>query len=93
MHTIQIQFQPSCNFNKQIGLLLSLNAGLFTYMFSSFYVHSYTRKPRETKEIAATDNCTIISSNNNNAELTAVEKPLKKDATTNTEPKPTKKLN
>lgn len=46
MHTIQIQFQPSCAFPKQIGLLLSLNAGIFTYMFSAFYVHSYNRKPR-----------------------------------------------
>lgn len=50
VHTIQIQFQPSCAFPKQIGALLSLNAGIFTYMFSSFYIYSYTRKPRAVKE-------------------------------------------
>lgn len=42
-HTIQIQFQPNCNFSKSIGALLSLNAALFTYMFSSFYIKSYNR--------------------------------------------------
>ncbi|XP_058054557.1 elongation of very long chain fatty acids protein 7 [Anopheles bellator] len=42
-HTIQVQFQPSCTYPKSIAALLSLNAGLFIYMFSSFYVHSYIR--------------------------------------------------
>lgn len=45
-HTFQIQFQPNCEFSKFIGLLLSLNAALFTYMFSSFYIKSYNRKAK-----------------------------------------------
>lgn len=45
VHTAQIQFQPTCNFPKSIGLLLTFNAGLFTYMFTSFYIKSYNRKP------------------------------------------------
>ncbi|ETN64723.1 elongase [Anopheles darlingi] len=43
-HTLQVQFQPSCSYPKSIAALLTLNAGLFIYMFSSFYVHSYLRK-------------------------------------------------
>lgn len=46
-HTIQIQFQPNCNFPKFIGMLLTLNAALFTYMFSSFYIKSYNKKAKE----------------------------------------------
>lgn len=48
VHTVQIQFQPTCNFPKSIGLLLTLNAGIFTYMFSSFYIKSYNRRPTKT---------------------------------------------
>lgn len=37
-------------FPKSIGLLLTFNAGLFTYMFSSFYIRSYTKKhPSKTE--------------------------------------------
>lgn len=43
IHTIQIQFQPNCQYNKSIGALLTLNAALFTYMFSSFYIKSYNK--------------------------------------------------
>lgn len=43
-HTVQIQFQPDCKFNKGIGVLLSVNAALFIYMFSAFYVKSYRKK-------------------------------------------------
>uniref|UniRef100_A0A182P528 Elongation of very long chain fatty acids protein n=1 Tax=Anopheles epiroticus TaxID=199890 RepID=A0A182P528_9DIPT len=43
-HTVQVQFQPTCGYPKSIAALLTLNAGLFIYMFSSFYVHSYIRK-------------------------------------------------
>lgn len=55
VHTIQVQFQPSCNFPKSIAALLSLNAGLFTYMFSSFYIKSYQKRSAEqnTKEVKA----------------------------------------
>lgn len=49
-HTIQIQFQPSCNFPKSIGALLSLNAALFTYMFSSFYIKSYNKQEKALKD-------------------------------------------
>lgn len=45
VHTFQIQFQPTCNFPKSIGFLLTLNAGIFTYMFSSFYIKSYNKRP------------------------------------------------
>jgi len=48
VHTAQIQFQPTCNFPKPIGALLTLNAGLFTYMFSSFYIRSY-KKPSKSE--------------------------------------------
>ena len=44
VHTIQIQFQPNCGYSKGIGSLLTLNAGLFTYMFSSFYIKTYLRR-------------------------------------------------
>lgn len=45
-HTVQIQFQPDCAFPKGIGALLSLNSGLFLYMFSSFYVKTYKKNQR-----------------------------------------------
>lgn len=48
IHTAQIQFQPTCAFPKSIGLLLTFNAGLFTYMFTSFYIKSYIRKPTKS---------------------------------------------
>lgn len=43
-HTLQVQFQPSCSYPKSIAALLTLNAGIFIYMFSTFYVRSYLRK-------------------------------------------------
>lgn len=97
VHTIQIQFQPSCGFPKQIGILLSLNAGIFTYMFSAFYVHSYNRKPRgggaaATKEIVANENCSNGSSNNNNNAKERVALTTL-NAATNADTKPTKKSN
>lgn len=51
VHTAQIQFQPSCNFPKSIGALLTLNAGIFTYMFSSFYIRSYNKKHSSKSEL------------------------------------------
>lgn len=56
VHTIQIQFQPTCNFPKSIGFLLTLNAGLFTYMFSSFYIKSYNKKHPSKSELNEVDN-------------------------------------
>uniref|UniRef100_T1GSR3 Elongation of very long chain fatty acids protein n=1 Tax=Megaselia scalaris TaxID=36166 RepID=T1GSR3_MEGSC len=46
VHTFQLQFQPSCNFPKSIAALLTFNAGLFTYMFSSFYVKNYKKEQK-----------------------------------------------
>lgn len=42
-HTLQVQFQPTCGYPKSIAALLTLNAALFIYMFSMFYVKSYLR--------------------------------------------------
>ncbi|TMW45923.1 hypothetical protein DOY81_008998 [Sarcophaga bullata] len=47
VHTLQIQFQPNCAFPKPIGALLTFNAGLFTYMFSSFYVKNYNKEQKK----------------------------------------------
>jgi len=55
-HTIQIQFQPDCGYSKPIGALLSTNAALFTYMFSSFYIQSY--KKQQKKAAALDENAT-----------------------------------
>lgn len=63
VHTAQIQFQPTCNFPKAIGLLLTFNAGLFTYMFSSFYIKSYNRKP--SKSALDADDNKYIKQNGN----------------------------
>lgn len=46
VHTIQLQFQPGCDFPKSIGALLTFNAGLFTYMFSAFYVKNYKKEQK-----------------------------------------------
>lgn len=62
-HTIQIQFQPNCNFSKPIGALLSLNAALFTYMFSSFYIKSYNRKTKiviDEKKMVYDENSNVV---------------------------------
>lgn len=63
VHTIQIQFQPTCSFPKSIGLLLTFNAGLFTYMFSSFYIRSYTRKHPSKSELNDVDRRNVCYSN------------------------------
>ncbi|XP_013101751.1 elongation of very long chain fatty acids protein AAEL008004 [Stomoxys calcitrans] len=46
VHTLQVQFQPSCPYPKPIAALLTFNAGLFTYMFSSFYVKNYNKEQK-----------------------------------------------
>lgn len=70
-HTAQVQFQPDCNFSKSIAALLSLNAALFTYMFSSFYIKSYNKKAK-----AAVDEKKIVYDENSN-ELPNGEKVIK----------------
>lgn len=70
-HTAQIQFQPNCNFPKSIGALLTTNAALFAYMFSSFYIKSYNKK---TKHDA--DEKKIVYDENSN-ELSNTDKAIK----------------
>ncbi|XP_055631368.1 elongation of very long chain fatty acids protein 7 [Toxorhynchites rutilus septentrionalis] len=55
-HTAQVQFQPSCAYPKSIAALLTLNAGIFIYMFSSFYVKSYTQKSQQKASTAEVNN-------------------------------------
>lgn len=65
VHTIQIQFQADCGFPKSISALLSLNAGLFTYMFSSFYIRSYNRKAGDGKASSSDEEeCAKLSKDN-----------------------------
>ncbi|XP_005181233.2 elongation of very long chain fatty acids protein AAEL008004 [Musca domestica] len=45
--TIQIQFQPNCAYNKIISIGLTLNASLFIYLFSAFYVESYKKENKK----------------------------------------------
>ncbi|KAI9584430.1 elongation of very long chain fatty acids protein [Glossina fuscipes] len=56
VHTGQLQFQPNCNISKFIAGLLTFNAALFTYMFSSFYVRNYMKNKfqRNTSDQAIT---------------------------------------
>lgn len=64
VHTIQIQFQPNCNFSKFIGALLTLNAAIFTYMFSSFYIKSYNKMAKrqvDEKKIVYDENSNEVS--------------------------------
>lgn len=99
IHTIQIQFQPSCDFPKSIGCLLTLNAGLFTYMFSSFYIKSYNKKPRQEPLSNGIDhkesNGTVANGTVGNGKLSngklsngnGVYKPLEKTITSDGSPK------
>lgn len=56
---------PDCNYNKPIASLLTLNAFIFTYMFSSFYIRTYLKnnkassyKKTDTTEIDENKNST-----------------------------------
>lgn len=62
VHTAQIQFQPSCKYPKSIGSLLTLNAGIFTYLFSSFYIRSYRKKSASAIKRTEVNGNTIIDS-------------------------------
>lgn len=82
VHTIQIQFQSDCGFPKSISALLSLNAGLFTYMFSSFYIRSYNRPTRNGKAISSDEEeCAKLSKGFSNgvcsAQDAAISSPVK----------------
>lgn len=72
-HTLQVQFQPTCAYPKSIAALLTLNAGIFIYMFSTFYVKSYLRTAR--RNAAADSN----NNNNNRSECKPKEVPQSSD--------------
>lgn len=74
-HTLQVQFQPTCAYPKSIAALLTLNAGLFIYMFSTFYVKSYLRTARRHA-------AEINNNNNNRAECKPKEMPQSEDSRT-----------
>lgn len=76
-HTIQIQFQPSCNFPKSISALLSLNAALFTYMFSSFYIKSYNKQAKVAKDAKDALEAKKMAFDENSNELPNGEKAIK----------------
>lgn len=69
VHTAQIQFYPSCKYPKFIGFLLTLNAGIFTYMFSSFYIKSYKKKYSSKSELNEVENKNNVSYSNNGITL------------------------
>ncbi|KOB63355.1 Elongation of very long chain fatty acids protein [Operophtera brumata] len=48
-HNFPVIF-TDCNYPKIINFLLSLNAGLFLYMFGNFYYHNYVKNRRAKKE-------------------------------------------
>ncbi|XP_065083804.1 very long chain fatty acid elongase 7 [Ochlerotatus camptorhynchus] len=75
-HTLQVQFQPTCGYPKSIAALLTLNAGLFIYMFSTFYVRSYLRTAR--RNAAELNN----NNNNNRVECKPKEVPQSEDSRT-----------
>lgn len=47
VHSGQLLF-TDCNFPKPISVLLVLNAAIFMYMFGSFYIKNYTKRPVES---------------------------------------------
>uniref|UniRef100_A0A1Q3G598 Elongation of very long chain fatty acids protein n=2 Tax=Culex tarsalis TaxID=7177 RepID=A0A1Q3G598_CULTA len=54
-HTLQVQFQPTCGYPKSIAALLTLNAALFIYMFSMFYIKSYLRAAKRPSKKDGTE--------------------------------------
>lgn len=73
VHTLQVQFQPSCKFPKSIAMLLTSNAGLFTYMFSAFYVRSYNRQARAAAAAAREINANDVKMANGEAVCTPLK--------------------
>jgi hypothetical protein len=73
-HTAQIQFQSDCAYSKFIASLLTINAVIFTYMFSSFYYHNYIAVKTNAKkndDLSASNGQVKI---NGNLELSAESK-------------------
>ncbi|XP_039429296.1 elongation of very long chain fatty acids protein [Culex pipiens pallens] len=59
-HTLQVQFQPTCGYPKSIAALLTLNAALFIYMFSMFYVKSYLRAAKRPAKGTEVNNNNLL---------------------------------
>ncbi|KAL0109554.1 hypothetical protein PUN28_014547 [Cardiocondyla obscurior] len=72
-HNFQMQF-TSCDFPKPMSFLLALNAGLFIYMFGSFYVNNYLKPNvrQESKTNGVTNGTTNGVSVNGNANLNKI---------------------
>ncbi|KAL6433269.1 hypothetical protein ACFW04_006455 [Cataglyphis niger] len=52
-HNLQMLF-TNCNFPKPLSFLLAFNAGLFIYMFGSFYVNNYKNRKSKNKRSETT---------------------------------------
>ncbi|XP_020287663.1 elongation of very long chain fatty acids protein AAEL008004-like [Pseudomyrmex gracilis] len=63
-HNLQMLF-TSCNFPKPLSFLLVLNAGIFTYMFGSFYVDNYLKSDAQHKSKTKKDVVSITSDGSN----------------------------
>ncbi|KAL9702874.1 hypothetical protein quinque_006392 [Culex quinquefasciatus] len=72
-HTLQVQFQPTCGYPKSIAALLTLNAALFIYMFSMFYVKSYLRAAKRPAKGTEVNNNLLDCKPKQELELTAEE--------------------
>lgn len=60
-HNFQMLFN-SCNFPKPLSFLLTFNAGLFIYMFGSFYINNYLKSNvRQKSKINGAVNDNAIS--------------------------------
>ncbi|XP_014209424.1 elongation of very long chain fatty acids protein AAEL008004-like [Copidosoma floridanum] len=60
-HNLQV-LVTDCNYPKPLAMLLCINAGLFIYLFGSFYVKTYKRAARSREQMkertpAVTTNC------------------------------------
>lgn len=72
-HTLQVQFQPTCGYPKSIAALLTLNAALFIYMFSMFYVKSYLRAAKRPAKGTEVNNNLLDCKPKQELEQTAAE--------------------
>lgn len=53
-HNFSVMFSD-CNYPKGINFLLSLNAGIFLYMFGMFYYNNYVKSRRAAEACRAKD--------------------------------------
>lgn len=66
LHNIQMLF-TNCNFPKPLSFLLVLNAGIFIYMFGSFYVDNYIKREPKANGCAAVNGMVVNGSTANSA--------------------------